>query len=132
METIHLNPADRQEVSRVAEVIDGLLAEGKRVTVTVAEDREHLSPQQAADRLGFSPTDVVARVHKPLSPYGVRVIEPDEILAASFEEHPQTLQRILEEQTASWAGGRPLPELLDALERAGVARFVTLVRASLS
>jgi len=33
--------------------------------------------------------------------HGVRVVEPDDILVASFEEHPQMLQRILEQQTAS-------------------------------
>ena len=52
-------------------------------------------------------------------------------LTAGFEEHPTTLQRILDEQTSSWGGGRPLPELLDALERARAGRFVALVRASL-
>jgi hypothetical protein len=43
MQTIHLNPDERQAVSRVTEVIEGMLAEGKGVTVTVAEDREYLS-----------------------------------------------------------------------------------------
>jgi excisionase family DNA binding protein len=59
METIHLDPAEREEVSRVTDVIDGLLSEGKRVTVTVVEDDDELSPQQTADRLGFSRQHVV-------------------------------------------------------------------------
>jgi excisionase family DNA binding protein len=63
MRTIHLNPGERQEVSRVTAVIEGLHAEGKGVTVTVAEDREYLSPQQAADRLGFSRQHVVRLIN---------------------------------------------------------------------
>jgi excisionase family DNA binding protein len=59
METIRLDPAEREELSRVTDVIDGLLSEGKRVTVTVVEDDDQLSPQQAADRLGFSRQHVV-------------------------------------------------------------------------
>jgi excisionase family DNA binding protein len=63
MQTIHLNPDERQAVSRVTEAIEGLLAEGKGVTVTVAEDREYLSPQQAADRLGFSRQHLVRLIN---------------------------------------------------------------------
>lgn len=36
-----------------------MLADGKSVTVTLAEEQELLSPQQAADRLGFSRQHVV-------------------------------------------------------------------------
>lgn len=56
---VHLNPAARDQASQVTEEIDRLLAEGKRVAVTVAEEQELLSPQQAADRLGFSRQHVV-------------------------------------------------------------------------
>ncbi len=43
----------------MTEEIDRLLGEGKRLAVTVAEEQELLSPQQAADRLGFSRQHVV-------------------------------------------------------------------------
>lgn len=36
-----------------------MLAAGKSITVTLAEEQELLSPQQAADRLGFSRQHVV-------------------------------------------------------------------------
>ncbi len=46
--------------------------EGKRVAVTLAEEQELLSPQQAADRLGFSHQHIVRLIgyghlqaHKP-------------------------------------------------------------------
>jgi len=63
MQTIHLNAGERQAVSRVTEAIEGLLAEGRGVTVTVAADREYLSPQQAAGRLGFSRQHVVRLIN---------------------------------------------------------------------
>lgn len=59
MKTLHLDPAARDQAVLVSEEIDRLLGEGKRVAVTVAEERELLSPQQAADRLGFSRQHVV-------------------------------------------------------------------------
>lgn len=36
-----------------------MLADGKSITVTLADEQELLSPQQAADRLGFSRQHVV-------------------------------------------------------------------------
>jgi len=63
MRTIRLDPGERGEVARVTDVIDGLLAEGKRVTVTVFEDQELLSPRQVAGRLGFSRQHVMRLVN---------------------------------------------------------------------
>jgi len=59
MKVLHLDPAAGDQASQVTEEIDRLLAEGKRVAVTVAEEQELLSPQQVADRLGFSRQHVV-------------------------------------------------------------------------
>jgi excisionase family DNA binding protein len=59
MKTLHLDPAARDQAALVAEEIDRMLGEGKHIAVTLAEERELLSPQQAADRLGFSRQHVV-------------------------------------------------------------------------
>ncbi len=59
MKIVHLYPTAREQASLVTAEIDRLLAEGKNVAVTVAEEQELLSPQQAADRLGFSRQHVV-------------------------------------------------------------------------
>ncbi|HEX4837961.1 MAG TPA: helix-turn-helix domain-containing protein [Solirubrobacteraceae bacterium] len=59
MKTLHLDPATRSGTALVTEEIERMLAEGKHVAVTVAEELELLSPQQAADRLGFSRQHVV-------------------------------------------------------------------------
>lgn len=55
--TIHIDPTDgdaEQKLSRVQETIENLLDSDKAIMVTVAEEDSMLSPQQAADRLGFS------------------------------------------------------------------------------
>ncbi len=54
MKTLHLDPRAGDSAAPVAKEVDRLLREGKRVAVTVAEEQELLSPQQAARRLGFS------------------------------------------------------------------------------
>lgn len=59
MKTVHLDPNARERAAEVFAEIDRLLGEGKRVAVTVAEDQEKLSPQEAAESLGFSRQHVV-------------------------------------------------------------------------
>ena len=59
MKTLHLDPSTQDQASLVAEEVERLLAEGKHLAVTVAEEDELLSPQQAASRLGFSRQHVV-------------------------------------------------------------------------
>lgn len=55
MKTFRLDPtAAGDQAAAVAGEIDKLLREGRRVAVTIAEEQELLSPQQAARRLGFS------------------------------------------------------------------------------
>jgi excisionase family DNA binding protein len=54
VKTLHLAPDTRDQAAVVAEEIERMLADGKHVAVTLAEEQELLSPQQAADRLGFS------------------------------------------------------------------------------
>jgi len=63
MKTVHLDPAARERASLVVEEIERLLGEGKRIAVTVAEEQELLSPQQAAERLGFSRQHVVRLIN---------------------------------------------------------------------
>jgi excisionase family DNA binding protein len=63
MKIVHLDPDARDRAALVNEEIDRLLGEGKRVAVTVAEEDELLSPQEAADRLGFSRQHVVRLIN---------------------------------------------------------------------
>lgn len=54
VKTLHLDPTAGDNVASVTEEVDKLLREGKQVAVTVAEEQELLSPQQAGQRLGIS------------------------------------------------------------------------------
>lgn len=57
MKTIHIDPSQgdaKQKLSTLQEAIDELLARDTPIAVTVAEESTMLSPQQAAERLGFS------------------------------------------------------------------------------
>jgi hypothetical protein len=59
------------------------------------------------------------------------VVRPEQFLLTAFEEQPQAILAVLELQAETWAGGRSIGELLDALERAGAGQFVSVVRARL-
>jgi excisionase family DNA binding protein len=59
MKIVRLDPDVRERAALVSEEIERLLSEGKRVAVTVAEEQELVSPQEAAERLGFSRQHVV-------------------------------------------------------------------------
>lgn len=57
MKTIHIDPAEgdaKQKLSAVQETIEALLEADKAIAVTVVDENTTLSPQEAADRLGFS------------------------------------------------------------------------------
>lgn len=65
-----------------------------------------------------------------LHAHGVEVTSPDPFLVAAFDEAPEGFLDLLEQQAANWAGGRPVDELLAAIERAGPANFTARARAA--
>lgn len=65
-----------------------------------------------------------------LHAHGVKVTSPDPFLVAAFDEGPDGFLDLLEQQAAIWAGGRPVDELLAAIERAGAANFAGKARAA--
>ncbi|MGH2912756.1 MAG: helix-turn-helix domain-containing protein [Solirubrobacteraceae bacterium] len=103
MKTLHLDPSNQDQAGLVAEEIERLLAQGKHLAVTVAEEDELLSPQQVATRLGFSRQHVVRLIgygklqaqKLPSSDYWK--IPLSSVLA--FEEHRAEHDRI----TAEWS-----------------------------
>jgi predicted nucleic acid-binding protein len=66
-----------------------------------------------------------------LAKHGVEVTRPDPFLAAAFESQPQAMLDLLQLQASLWAGGKPIAELLDALERAGAVTVAEMARSSL-
>ena len=66
-----------------------------------------------------------------LADHGIKVTGPDTFLAAAFKSQPQAMLELLELQASLWAGGRPVAELLDALERAGAVTLAEMARTRL-
>lgn len=63
-----------------------------------------------------------------LAAHGVEVVSPDVFLAQAIEDEPAAFEALLEEQAEQWGGGRPIAELLAALERAQVPVFAGKAR----
>lgn len=64
-----------------------------------------------------------------LKRHGVHVITPDEFLAPAFDSHTQAMLELLGWQASVWAGGRPIEDLLDTIERAGAPALADKARA---
>lgn len=67
-----------------------------------------------------------------LSEYGIEVARPDDFVVSVWAEQEEAITELLERQASSRAGGRPLDERLDAVERAGASRFAQGVRFELT
>jgi predicted nucleic acid-binding protein len=63
-----------------------------------------------------------------LAAHGIEVGDPDTFLAAAFKNQPQAMLDLLELLASLWAGGKPITELLDALERAGAVTLAEKAR----
>jgi predicted nucleic acid-binding protein len=61
---------------------------------------------------------------EPLRLHSVEVPDLDEFLVRQCKEQPQAFRQMIEEQAEDWRGGRPVEELLAALERANVPELV--------
>lgn len=64
----------------------------------------------------------------PLAARGIEVIDPHMFLTAALQDQPQAMLDLLEQQARTWAGGRPITELLNALHRAGAAALACHAR----
>ncbi len=70
-------------------------------------------------------------LREALQRHGVEVTAPDRFLVVAFDAGPEGFLDLLERQAADWAGGRPIEELLTAIERAGAVSFAGKARAAL-
>lgn len=66
-----------------------------------------------------------------LGAFGVEVHSPDAWLSDVVDQEPALFATLIPRQAASWGGGRPVAELLEALERASVPVFASKARALL-
>jgi predicted nucleic acid-binding protein len=67
-----------------------------------------------------------------LERYGVRVTTPDEFLAPLMNTDAQGMLAVLARQANAWGGGRPVKELLDAVDRAGAPALAAKARVHIN
>jgi predicted nucleic acid-binding protein len=67
-----------------------------------------------------------------LARHNVQVITPDELLAPVLDSDARSMLDLLHRQAGAWAGGRPIEELLTAIERAGAPTIASKARLALS
>ena len=70
-----------------------------------------------------------AYLRDPMREHGVEVASLDAWLERQLDEQEELVQQIVQRLSAAWGGGRPLPHLLDAFERARVPVFAERLRA---
>lgn len=71
-------------------------------------------------------------LHDGLRLHGVEVTAPDAFLDIAFDTQPQGMLGLLELQASDWGGGRPIEDLLAAIERAGASVFAEKARRTLT
>lgn len=95
MRTIHLTPSsDKRQLDELRVVAAGLLDDGKSILVTVAEEDEVLSPQEAAQRLRFSRQHVMRLVE-------AGELDGEQLPGSSYWQIPLASVVALEERRAS-------------------------------
>lgn len=132
------SPAAQRWVDYLAEsfpsgkvrIEEGLVA-AELATLTADPEDRHVCALAIAGRADYLFTHDRGYLAAALRAHGIKVARPDEFLVDAWQEQPRALLETLELQTASWAGGQPLDELLDAIERAGARTFVAAVRDEL-
>jgi predicted nucleic acid-binding protein len=99
---------------------------------TADRDDQHICALALAGRADLLLTFDRGYLRAPLGEHGVRVIDPDEYLRAAFDQESSALIRILRAQASVWGGGRPIEDLLDAIERAGAPKLAARARDALA
>jgi predicted nucleic acid-binding protein len=111
--------------------IDRALSESELPSLTLDAGDRHVCALCLAAKADYLFTHDRGYLQEALQQRGIAVVRPEQFLLAAFEEQPRAVLEVLELQAETWAGGQPLEELLDAIDRAGASEFAAAVRASL-
>jgi predicted nucleic acid-binding protein len=96
--------------------------------LTKDPDDEHVCELAVVGRADLLFTDDKGFRKRALRKQGVELAKPGRYLNRALKEQPDAFRELLARQAASWGGGKPVDELLDALTRAGVGRFAARAR----
>lgn len=89
---------------------------------------EHVCALAVAARPATLFTHDRGYLREPLAALGVEVERPDAFLCQLISDEPEAVRWVLEVPASAWGGGRPIGELLDAIERAGAQAFAEKAR----
>jgi predicted nucleic acid-binding protein len=64
-------------------------------------------------------------ISESLAKHDIRVLTPDAFLDTTLQENPDAIMGAIQSQAEVWGGGRPIHELLDAIQRAGATMFAS-------
>jgi len=112
--------------------IDKALATLELSELTTDPDDYHVCALAVSGQADYLITHDQGYLPAGLQQHGVEVLAPDTFLCPVFDEQPQAMLDILELQAHDWGGGRPIGDLLDAIERAQAPAFAARVRQALS
>lgn len=111
--------------------IEEALRSAELASLTTDPDDRHVCALAIASDASYLFTHDRGYLADRLAAHGIEVTNPDTFLAMTFESQPLAMLDLLKLQASLWAGGRPIAELLDALERAGAVTFAEMARNSL-
>ncbi len=114
-------PAGRTEVDEALGAIDFS-------SLTSDPGDHHVCALAIAAKADYLFTHDRGYLRDGLREHGIEVAAPDVFLHLTFESQPQGVIDIVELQAATWAGGRPVADLLAALERAGAPVLASDIR----
>lgn len=115
-------PAGRTEIDQVTVDLSQL---------TTDPDDHHICALAVAGKADYLITHDQGYLAAGLAQHGIEVLTPDAFLGPTFDEQPQAVLHVLELQAQDWGGGRPIDDLLDAIERAQAPQFATRARQAL-
>jgi predicted nucleic acid-binding protein len=118
-------PAGRVQIHEALDTID-------LTTLTSDPDDHHVCALAIASHATYLFTHDRGYLRDGMRLHGVEVTAPDTFLVKVLDTHPQGILEILQLQASNWAGGRPMEELLAAIERAGAPVFAGKAYRSLS
>lgn len=99
--------------------------------LTIDSEDIHVCALAVASGADYLFTHDRGYLREGLLQHGVEVLAPEQFLVPAFDSDAQGMLDLLELQASTWAGGRPVGELLDAIERAGAPVFANKAKHSL-
>ena len=108
--------------------IDQLPAEVDLTTLTTDPGDHHICALAVAGHADLLLTFDHGYIGESLAKHGIRVLTPDAFLDTTLKENPDAIMGAIQSQAEVWGGGRPVDELLDAIERAGATVFASNAR----